>query len=195
MDDHEVVRRGMVELLDLSPDLEVVGQAGSLADAKWRLELIEIDCVVVDQKLGDGLGTELCAWLHERSPEICSMVLTAFDDQSTVRLAQRAGARGVLSKELRGAEIVAALSAAVRDRRHYFPPSHHPQPDEVLGRLTTRERIIATGVASGLSNAEIGQRIGISEKTVRNHLTSVFQKLEITRRTQLAVLLAPGSDD
>ena len=197
VDDHEVVRRGLREMLSDEPDIEVVAEAGSADEALAVAMHVEPDVAVVDVRLGDGDGVALCRELRARpNPPYC-LVLTAFDDEEAMVGAIMAGASGYLLKQVRGQDVVNAVREVAAGRSLLDPVTtarvldklRHPAEDE-LARLTERERTVLELIGEGLSNREIAERLFLAEKTVKNHVTSVLAKLGMQRRTQAVAWVA-----
>ncbi|WP_431918196.1 response regulator [Amycolatopsis tucumanensis] len=197
VDDHEVVRRGLREMLSDEPDIEVVAEAGSADEALAVAMHVEPDVAVVDVRLGDGDGVALCRELRARpNPPYC-LVLTAFDDEEAMVGAIMAGASGYLLKQVRGQDVVNAVREVAAGRSLLDPVTtarvldklRHPAEDE-LGSLTDRERTVLELIGEGLSNREIAERLFLAEKTVKNHVTSVLSKLGMQRRTQAVAWVA-----
>jgi len=198
VDDHEVVRRGLRDLLDGEPGIEVVAEAGGVDEALARIGATSPDVVVVDVRLPDGDGVSLCRALRERDPAPKCLVLTAFDDEQALVEAIMAGASGYLLKQVRGTDLIDAirtvaaggslLDPAVTQRvleriRH----GGEREPEE-LASLTPQERRILEYVAEGMTNRQIGAEMFLAEKTVKNYVSSLLAKLGLERRTQAAVL-------
>ena len=204
VDDHEIVRRGVAELLSREEDLTVVGEAGRVDEAVARIGATSPDVVVVDFQLPDGNGVEVCREVRDRFPHIACLVLTAFADDDALFSAIMAGARGYVLKQIRGNELVSSIrrvaagdqlldpsvTARVLDRLRQPPPS---EPDP-LAMLTTQERQILMLIADGLTNRQIGERLYLAEKTVKNYVSSVLAKLGMERRTEAAVFAARVAD-
>ncbi|GHF58946.1 DNA-binding NarL/FixJ family response regulator [Amycolatopsis bartoniae] len=197
VDDHEVVRRGLKELLGDEPDIEVVAEAGSADEALAVAMHVEPDVAVVDVRLGDGDGVALCRELRSKpNPPQC-LVLTAFDDEEAMVGAIMAGAAGYLLKQVRGQDVVNAVREVAAGRSLLDPLTtarvldklRHPREDE-LDQLTERERSVLELIGDGLSNREIAERLFLAEKTVKNYVTSVLAKLGMQRRTQAAAWVA-----
>jgi DNA-binding NarL/FixJ family response regulator len=195
VDDHEVVRRGLRELLESEDDLVVVAEAGSVAEATAD-GLVEVDVAVLDVRLPDGSGIEVCRWLKERSPATSSLMLTSFADDEALFAAIMAGASGYVLKEIRGSELVSAirkvaiggslldpvLVAQVRERL-----KARAAEEERLARLSPQERKILDLIAEGLTNRQIGEELFLAEKTVKNYVSNLLAKLGFARRTEAAV--------
>ncbi|GAB2980464.1 response regulator transcription factor [Amycolatopsis acidiphila] len=197
VDDHEVVRRGLRELLSDEPDIEVVAEASSADEALAVAMHVEPDVAVVDVRLGDGDGVSLCRELRSKpNPPQC-LVLTAFDDEEAMVGAIMAGAAGYLLKQVRGQDVVNAVREVAAGRSlldplttaHVLDKLRHPREDE-LDQLTERERSVLELIGDGLSNREIAERLFLAEKTVKNYVTSVLAKLGMQRRTQAAAWVA-----
>ncbi|UJW34375.1 response regulator transcription factor [Saccharothrix sp. AJ9571] len=197
VDDHEVVRRGLRDLLGDEPDIEVVAEAGGVDEALAVAMHLEPDVAVVDVRLGEGSGVELCRELRSRpNPPQCLM-LTAFDDEEAVVGAIMAGASGYLLKQVRGQDVVNAVREVAAGRSLLDPRTtakvldkmRQPPADELAG-LTERERSILELIGEGMSNREIAERLFLAEKTVKNYVTSVLAKLGMQRRTQAAAWIA-----
>jgi two-component system response regulator DevR len=197
VDDHEVVRRGLRELLSDEPDIEVVAEAGSADEALAVAMHVEPDVAVVDVRLGEGDGVALCRELRSKpNPPRC-LVLTAFDDEEAMVGAIMAGASGYLLKQVRGQDVVNAVREVAAGRSLLDPLTtarvldkfRNPQND-ALSQLTDRERSVLQLIGDGLSNREIAERLFLAEKTVKNYVTSVLAKLGMQRRTQAAAWVA-----
>jgi two-component system response regulator DevR len=197
VDDHEVVRRGLRELLGDEPDIEVVAEAGGADEALAVAMHLEPDVAVVDVRLGDGDGVALCRALRSTpNPPRC-LVLTAFDDEEAMVGAIMAGASGYLLKQVRGQDVVNAVREVAAGRSLLDPVTTARVLDKIRGRsedtlspLTERERSVLELIGDGLSNREIAERLFLAEKTVKNYVTSVLAKLGMQRRTQAAAWVA-----
>ena len=196
VDDHEVVRRGVAEVLEDEPDITVAGEAGSVAEALARVPAVRPDVVILDMRLPDGDGAGLCRGLRERMPGVHCLVLTSYSEQEALEAARRAGASGFLLKQVRGPALVSAVrtvasggmlfdevsAPAPRTRRPGTPGSDR------LALLTDQERTVLLLIGEGLTNRQIGQRMGLAEKTVKNYTSHLLAKLGLERRTQAAIL-------
>jgi two-component system response regulator DevR len=199
LDDHEVVRRGLRDLLEAEDDIEVVGESGSAVDATHRIPALRPDVAVLDGRLPDGSGVDVCRDIRSVDPTIKALILTSFEDDEALFASIMAGAAGYVLKQIKGTDLVdavrrvaagqslldPAVTARVLDRIRRGPE----QPDELKG-LTEQERKILALVAEGLTNREIAQRMFLSEKTIKNYVSSLLAKLGMERRTQAAVLAA-----
>lgn len=195
LDDHEVVRAGLRRLLQGSDEIEVVGEAGTVASALHRLRVLQPDVALVDGRLPDGDGVEVCRRLASLSPSTRALVLTSFDDDQALFAALDAGAAGYLLKQVSGQDLVAAVRHVAAGGSLLDPAVtakvitrlRDGDHDE-LSCLTAQERRVLELVADGLTNREVGERLFLAEKTVKNAMTGVLAKLGVERRTQAAVI-------
>ncbi len=193
VDDHEVVRRGVVDVIDADPGLTVVAEAGSVLDAVRRAAAVRPDVAIVDLKLPDGTGIDVVRTLRTEQPEVRCVVLTSFDDDEAVEAALDAGAAAFVLKTVRGTEIadvvrkVAQGRTLLDDRAVARRKAAHHDPTE---SLTPTERKVLELIGDGLSNREIGTNLGLAEKTVKNHVTGLLAKMGFRRRTQAAAWVA-----
>ncbi|WP_234998710.1 response regulator transcription factor [Demequina sp. NBRC 110057] len=183
LDDHEVVRRGICDILDRAEGVEVVAEAGSVAQAVRRADAVRPDVILSDLRLPDGTGLDVIAHVRESLPNTHVVVLTSYDDDEARTAARHAGADAFVAKTAGSAEVLKAVLDAASGREH----GQHIAvgEDEALARLTPTERRILSAVGDGLSNKEIADQLGIAEKTVKNHVTSVLAKMGLKRRTQI----------
>jgi DNA-binding NarL/FixJ family response regulator len=194
VDDHEVVRRGVAEVLEDDPGITVVGEAGSVAEALTRVPAARPDVVVVDMRLPDGDGAEVCAALRARLPLLRCLVLTSYSDREAVDAAVRAGAAGYLLKQVRGSTLVSAVRTVAAGGTLFqtdgpLPPSRREDGAAgPLDSLTEQERSVLRLIGEGLTNRQIGERMGLAEKTVKNYTSHLLAKLGLERRTQAAIL-------
>ena len=198
LDDHEVVRRGLRELLEAEQDMTVVGEASTAEEAYRRVGPTRPDVAVLDVRLPDGDGIEVCREIRSRHPDIACVMLTSFADDEALFSAIMAGAAGYVLKQVRGSDLVAGirrvaageslldptLTARVLDRLR-----HRPE-DEELAALTAQERRILDLIAEGLTNRQIGERMYLAEKTVKNYVSNLLAKLGMSRRTEAAAYAA-----
>lgn len=185
VDDHEVVRRGIVTVIDAQGDMRVVGEASSVAEALRRLPAIRPDVLVVDLQLPDGTGIEVMRAARESGLGQAMLVLTSFDDDSALRESRAAGAAGLILKSARSQEIVDSIRA-VHAGRAVWPADHITEEQE----LSDSDRRIVDLIGDGHSNREIADELGIAEKTVKNRITVILQTLGMQRRTQVAAMVA-----
>jgi two-component system, NarL family, response regulator DevR len=197
LDDHEVVRRGIRDLLEQEPDLEVVGEADTAQDATARIPALRPQVAILDARLPDGSGIDVCRDVRSVDPSIRALILTSYDDDEALFAAIMSGAAGYLLKQVHGSDLVSAvrrvaagqslLDPAVTQRVIERIRRGPPEPDE-LKSLTDQERRILELVAEGLTNRQIADRMYLAEKTVKNYVSSILTKLGLERRTQAAVL-------
>ncbi|MFC0003903.1 response regulator [Micromonospora siamensis] len=197
LDDHEVVRRGLADLLTSSGDIEVVGESGSAQEAARRIPALRPDVAILDARLPDGNGIDVCRDIRAVDSSIKGLILTSYEDDEALFAAIMAGAAGYVLKQIRGTDLVDAvrrvaagqslLDPAITTRVLERIRSGVEQPRE-LKTLTEQERRILEYVAEGLTNREIAGKMFLAEKTVKNYVSSVLAKLGLERRTQAAVL-------
>jgi two-component system response regulator DevR len=193
IDDHEVVRRGVVDVCDADPRLEVVAEAATVGEGLRRAAAVRPDVALVDLHLPDGTGIDLMRGLHDVTPATRYVVLTSFDDDDYAEAALEVGAAAFVLKTVRGSQIadtvhaVAGGKVLLDDRAMQRRRESHEDP---LAVLTPTERLVLECIGDGLSNRESGERLGVSEKTVKNHVTAVMAKLGFKRRTQAAAWVA-----
>ncbi|WP_218056758.1 response regulator [Actinomyces vulturis] len=193
IDDHEIVRRGIAEIIDRAEGLYVVAEAGSKSEAMRRAELVHPDVLLVDLQLPDGTGIELMREIRELLPNAYPIVLTSFDDDDALALALDAGARAYLLKTVNGAEISDVVRAVASGRvllDERTVRRRRADHDDPTADLTNAERKVLELIGDGLSNREIGEKLGVAEKTVKNHITSLLAKMGLQRRTQVAAWVA-----
>ncbi|MEU8071395.1 MULTISPECIES: response regulator transcription factor [unclassified Micromonospora] len=197
LDDHEVVRRGLADLLESSGDIEVVGESGLAQEAARRIPALRPDVAILDARLPDGNGIDVCRDVRAVDSSIKGLILTSYEDDEALFAAIMAGAAGYVLKQIRGTDLVDAvrrvaagqslLDPAITTRVLERIRSGVEQPRE-LKSLTEQERRILEYVAEGLTNREIAGKMFLAEKTVKNYVSSVLAKLGLERRTQAAVL-------
>jgi two-component system response regulator DevR len=201
VDDHEVVRQGLVSLLDRRSGFEVVAQAGSVAESIAQAARFEPDLVIMDVRLPDGSGIEACREIRAARPETRVIMLTSYPDEEAVLSAIIAGASGYLLKQIRGRELVSALEAVGRGESLLDPAVTEKVLERVrrlasgsandeLADLTAQERKILLLVADGKTNKEIASEVFLSDKTVKNYVSSILSKLNLQRRAQAAAFVA-----
>jgi DNA-binding NarL/FixJ family response regulator len=199
LDDHEVVRQGVRGLLETEDGIEVVGEAGTVEQALGRIPPTRPDVAVLDVRLPDGDGVEVCRQIRSDHPEIACIMLTSFSDDEALLQAIVAGASGYLLKQIRGTDIVDAVRRAASGESLLDPAlsarvverlRRPPEEDERLARLTGQERRILMLIADGLTNRQIAAQMHLAEKTVKNYVSNLLAKLGMERRTQAAVFAA-----
>ncbi|HEY8455611.1 MAG TPA: response regulator transcription factor [Actinopolymorphaceae bacterium] len=200
LDDHEVVRRGLRDLLDAEPDITVVGEAETAQQALARIPALRPDVAVLDVRLPDGNGVSVCRDLRSTMPELACLMLTSFDDEEALLDAIMAGAAGYVLKQIKGADLVTAVRTVAAGQSMLDPSAtaklmarlrgekpDEPVPDGVA-QLTEREREVLALIGEGLTNREIGERLFLAEKTVKNYVSRLLAKLGVERRVQAALL-------
>ncbi|MFI9152449.1 response regulator [Streptomyces sp. NPDC053367] len=205
LDDHEVVRRGVHDLLNDEPDITVVGEAATVEQALARVPALRPQVAVLDVRLPDGDGVTVCRELRSRMPDLACLMLTSFDDEEALLDSIMAGAAGYVLKQIQGSDLVAAVRTVARGQSLLDPSATaklmarlrggqpKEEPDALPG-LTDREREILTLIGEGLTNRQIGQRLYLAEKTVKNHISRLLAKLGVERRIQAAVIATEARD-
>jgi DNA-binding NarL/FixJ family response regulator len=197
LDDHEVVRRGLRQLLEDAGDIEVVGESGLAVEATSRIPALRPDVAVLDARLPDGSGIDVCREIRSVDPTISALILTSYDDDEALFAAILAGASGYVLKQIGGHDLVDTVRRVAAGQSLIDPSlmarvlervRHGDQGPEELAALTEREREILGLVAQGLTNRQIGEELFLAEKTVKNYVSSILAKLGLERRTQAAVL-------
>ena len=197
LDDHEVVRRGLADLLQAEGDIEVVGESGSAVQAASRIPALRPDVAVLDARLPDGNGIDVCRDVRAVDPSIKGLILTSYEDDEALFAAIMAGAAGYVLKQIRGTDLVDAVRRVAAGQSLLDPAitarvleriRHGSEEPKELKALTDQERRILEYIAQGLTNHEIAQRMFLADKTVKNYVSSVLAKLGLERRTQAAVL-------
>ncbi len=204
LDDHEVVRRGVRELLETEPDITVVGEASTAAEALARVPALRPQVAILDVRLPDGDGVSVCRELRSRMPELGCLMLTSFPDDDALFDAIMAGAAGYLLKQVRGTDIVTAVrtvaagqsmldaKATTQVMARLRAGTHHEDP---LAGLTDQERRILHLIGEGMTNRQIGEQLFLAEKTVKNYVSSLLAKLGMQRRVQAAVYASKLEQD
>ncbi|MEY4136751.1 MAG: hypothetical protein RL205_879 [Actinomycetota bacterium] len=199
LDDHEVVRRGIADLIGLEKGMTVVGEAGSKSEALTRIPAARPDVAVLDVRLPDGTGVEVCRDIRSQMPEVKCLMLTSYADDEALFDAIMAGASGYVLKEIRGNDLVDAVRQVAAGKSLLDPAAtqrvlerlrqgeHH---DDRLDGLSDQERRILGLIGDGLTNRQIGETMHLAEKTVKNYVSSLLAKLGMERRTQAAALAA-----
>jgi two-component system response regulator DevR len=196
LDEHEIVRRGLVDLLHTTTDIVVVGEAGTVTDALHRIPATRPDVAILDARLPDGSGIDVCRDIRSSHPDVRCVILTSYDDDEALFAAVMAGAAGYLLKQIGGRSLTEAIRDVAAGKSLMDPAVtgrllerlRHPNvPDPRVSSLTVREREILDLIAEGLSNKQIGERLFLAEKTVKNYVSTLLSKLNMQRRTQAAV--------
>jgi len=204
LDDHEIVRRGVSDLLEAEPDMTVVGEAAAAASALARIPALRPDVAVLDVRLPDGDGVTVCREIRSTMPDVACLMLTSFGDDDALFAAIMAGASGYVLKQIRGTDLVGAVRtvasgesmldpktaskvmARMRDQAHRSDP---------LAGLNSQERKVLELIGQGLTNRRIGEKMYLAEKTVKNYVSALFTKLGMQRRTQAAAYAARVFDE
>jgi two-component system, NarL family, response regulator DevR len=196
LDDHELVRRGLIDLLTTTNDLTIVGEAATAADALHRIPAAAPDVALLDARLPDGSGIDVCRDIRSSYPHVRCLILTSYDDDEALFAAVMAGASGYLLKQIGGNSLIEGIRQVAAGRSLLDPAvteklldrlRNPVQPDPVAGSLTAREREILDLIADGYTNRQIGERLFLAEKTVKNYVSGLLTKLGMQRRTQAAV--------
>ena len=199
LDDHEVVRRGLADLLGLEPDMAVVGEAANRDEAMHRIPAARPHVAVLDVRLPDGSGVEVCRDIRAEMPEVHCLMLTSHADDEALFDAIMAGASGYVLKEIRGSDLVEAIRQVAQGNSLLDPQATQRvlerlrqgnAEDERLAGLSDQEKRILELIGDGLTNRQIGEQMHLAEKTVKNYVSSLLAKLGMERRTQAAALAA-----
>ena len=207
LDDHEIVRRGLRELLESEGDIEVVGESGLAQEASRRIPALRPDVAVLDGRLPDGSGIDVCREIRSRHPEIAALILTSYDDDEALFSAIMAGAAGYVLKQVRGNDLIESVRRVAAGQSMLDPAvtqqvldrlRRGPEEDPALAPLTPQERRILELIGEGMTNRQIAEEMFLAEKTVKNYVSSLLHKLGFARRTEAAVYAAgrkrPGRD-
>jgi two-component system response regulator DevR len=203
LDDHDIVRRGLTHVFDTQDDIEVVGEAGTAEEGLSRIPPTRPDVALLDVRLPDGDGVQVCREIRSRYPEVQCLMLTSFADDEALFDAIMAGASGFVLKQVKSEEIIDAVRRVARGESLLDPAvtgrvldrlRKGPEQDERLANLSPQERNILELIADGLTNRQIGERIHLAEKTVKNYVSNLLTKLGMERRTQAAVYAARLSE-
>ena len=199
VDDHEIVRKGLRTMIEAEDDLAVVGEAGSVEDAIRRDGFDEPDVVILDVRLPDGSGVEACREIRARWPHISVLMLTSFADDEALFASIMAGASGYVLKQIKGSDLLRSIRRAGRGESlldpemtsRVFRRIRGEEPnDPLLGKLSTQERKTLDFIADGLTNRQIAEEMFLAEKTVKNYVSKVLSKLEMSRRSEAAAYVA-----
>ena len=199
LDDHEIVRRGIADLIGLQSDLEVVGEAGTAAEALIRITASQPDVAVLDVRLPDGNGVEVCREIRSLFPNIHVLMLTSYSDDEALFNAIMAGASGFVLKEIRGTDLINAIRQVAAGKSLLDPSvtervlerlrNGNKEKDELSG-LTEQEKTILNLIGEGMTNRQIGEQMHLAEKTIKNYVSGLLAKLGMERRTQAAAYVA-----
>ena len=199
VDDHEIVRHGVRDLLEATGEFVVVGEAGTVDQALNRLQGLDVDVAVLDVRLPDGNGIELCREIRSLHPEIGCLMLTSFSHDEAVIDAAMAGAHGYALKQIRGNDIIDAVRAvaagrsildSATTRRAFERLQRGTEEQQQLAQLSEQERRIFEHIGEGLSNRQIAEKMFLAEKTVKNYVSNLLAKLGMSRRTEAAAMAA-----
>lgn len=198
LDDHEIVRRGLRELLESDDEMVVVGEAGTAGEAYGRIPATTPHVAVLDVRLPDGDGVEVCREIRSRHPEIACLMLTSVADDDAVYAAIMAGAAGYVLKQIRGADLLDSIRRVAAGESLIDPTAadralerlRRRDGSDELSVLTPQERSILELIAEGLTNRQIGERMFLAEKTVKNYVSNMLSKLGMSRRTEAAAYAA-----
>ncbi len=205
LDDHEVVRRGVHDLLEDEPGITVIGEAATAEQALVRVPALRPDVAVLDVRLPDGDGVTVCRELRSTIPDLACLMLTSFDDEEALLDSIMAGAAGYVLKQIQGSDLVTAVrtvaggqslldASATTKLMARLRGGQAAEEPEMLPGLTDREREILDLIGEGLTNRQIGQRLYLAEKTVKNHISRLLAKLGVERRVQAAVIATEARD-
>jgi DNA-binding NarL/FixJ family response regulator len=205
LDDHEMVRRGVQDMLEADGDIVVVGEASTAAEALARVPALRPDVAVLDVRLPDGDGVSVCRELRSRLPDLACLMLTSFADDEALFDAIMAGASGYVLKQIRGSDLIGAVRTVAQGGSLLDPRttaqvmerlrSGHPEQPDALKELTDREREILELIGEGLTNRQIGERLHLAEKTIKNYVSSMLAKLGLESRTQAAIFSLKHQQD
>jgi DNA-binding NarL/FixJ family response regulator len=209
LDDHEIVRRGVRDLIDAEPGITVIGEAGTATSALARIPALKPDVAVLDIRLPDGDGVTVCREIRSKMPQLACLMLTSFSDDEALFDAIMAGAAGYVLKQIRGTDLIGAIRAVASGQSLLDPEAasqvmrrmrDQAAAADPLASLTDQERRILALIGEGLTNRQIGDRLFLAEKTVKNYISALFAKLGMQRRAQAAAYAArvfdqrPGRD-
>ncbi len=199
LDDHEIVRRGVRDMLEAEGDIQVIGEAGTASSALARIPALRPDVAVLDVRLPDGDGVSVCREIRSRMPEVACLMLTSFADDDALMDAVMAGASGYVLKQIRGTDLIGAVRTVATGQSMLDPRAasqlmarlrgQSARQDPLAG-LTPQEKRILELIGEGLTNRQIGEQLFLAEKTVKNYISGLFAKLGMERRTQAAAYAA-----
>jgi two-component system, NarL family, response regulator DevR len=203
VDDHEVVRRGLIDLLQQAGDIVVVGESGSAQEAIRRIPALKPDVAILDGRLPDGSGIDVCREVRSRYPEIKALILTSYDDENALFSAIMAGAAGYLLKQVGGNDLVETVRRVAAGESTLDPALTQqvferirvgPVEDPALAPLTPQEKRILGFIGAGMTNRQIAEEMFLAEKTIKNYVSAILAKLGLDRRTQAAVFAVKHLD-
>jgi DNA-binding NarL/FixJ family response regulator len=202
LDDHELVRQGLRELLE-GEGFQIVGESGSAMEATRRIPALHPDLAILDGRLRDGTGIEVCREVRSVDPSLRCLILTSYDDEQAVRGAVLAGASGYVLKQIRSAELLDGIRQAAAGHSLFAPGVEqriidglfNAPTDPRLDALTVQEKKVLALIGRGLTNRQIGEDLSLAEKTVKNYVSSILAKLGFDRRTQAAVYVTRSAPD
>jgi DNA-binding NarL/FixJ family response regulator len=204
LDDHEIVRRGVKDMLEAEPDITVIGEAGTASSALARIPALRPDVAVLDVRLPDGDGVSVCREIRSRMPEVACLMLTSFGDDEALFDAIMAGAAGYVLKQIRGTDLVGAVRTVASGESLLDPEAaskvmarmrEQATRADPLAGLTNQERKILELIGEGMTNRQIGEHMFLAEKTVKNYVSALFAKLGMERRTQAAAFASRVFDE
>jgi len=199
LDDHEIVRRGLADLIGLQGDMEVVGEAGTAEEALRRIPAAQPDVAVLDVRLPDGSGVEVCREVRSSQPAVSCLMLTSYADDEALFNAIMAGASGYVLKEIRGNDLIEAIRQVAGGNSLLDPGMtskvlerlrNGSKENSELSQLSEQERTILTLIGQGMTNRQIGENMHLAEKTIKNYVSGLLAKLGMERRTQAAAYVA-----
>jgi two-component system, NarL family, response regulator DevR len=199
LDDHEIVRRGVRDLLEAEGDIEVIGEASTEAQAVGRVHALDPDVALLDVRLEEGNGVEACREIRSRHPRTACLILTSYADDDALFQAIMAGAAGYVLKQIRSTDLVDAVRRVAAGQNLLDPTvtarvlerlRHGPDQDERIAHLSEQERQVLELLSEGLTNRQIAERLHLAEKTIKNYVTAVLSKMGMARRTEAAVYAA-----
>jgi len=204
LDDHEIVRLGLKDLLESDGDIEVIGESGSVAHAMAQIPALRPQVAVLDGRLPDGSGIDVCRDVRSRDPNIRALILTSFDDDEALFAAIMAGAAGYVLKQIRGSDLVDSVRRVAAGQSLLDPVvtarvlervRKGPELDPALSPLTDQERRVLSLIGEGMTNRQIAETMFLAEKTIKNYVSSLLAKLGLQRRTQAALFAAKHLPD
>ena len=196
LDDHEIVRRGIRELLESEGDIVVVGESGLASEAARRIPAVRPDVAILDGRLPDGSGIDVCREIRSRDPSIAALILTSYDDDDALFSAIMAGAAGYVLKQVRGHDLVDTVRRVAAGQSMLDPAvtaqvleriRRGPRTDPALELLTTQEQRILELIGQGMTNRQMAEAMSLAEKTIKNYVSSLLAKLGLDSRTQAAI--------